>query len=189
MAAAMVDRTAPDRPLRVVFDWTILDGDARFTGRGVARIEPAYHARLDLFGPRGDGYLSAALVGHEVRLPPGTRAVALPAPAMMWAVLGVVAPPSDAILVGTRVEGDRTELHYTVGESRLRYTLEGGRLRGTRWDGGGRRMAVDLEGTMEPEVPSRAHYRDGSGNTELMLEVEQVDEVESYPEDIWVPVD
>ncbi|NIP78984.1 MAG: hypothetical protein GWM90_07200, partial [Gemmatimonadetes bacterium] len=68
-AADAIARTAPDRPLRVRFDWRILDGEARFSGEGVARIEPPYRARLDLFGPQGEGYLSAALVAGELRLP------------------------------------------------------------------------------------------------------------------------
>lgn len=186
-AAAAIERTAPDRPLRVVFDWRILDGEARFSGSGVARIEPRYRARLDLFGPRGEGYLSAALVGKELRLPPGTPTVRLPPPSMIWAALGVVAPPEEAMLVGTRVSAERTELYYDVGDSRLRYTLVEGRLRTARWEGAGRSMAVDLSGAVEPGLPRQAFYRDAAAGTELMLNLEEVDEVESYPPDIWTP--
>lgn len=186
-AAAAIERTAPDRPLRVVFDWVILEGEARFSGSGAARIEPPYRARLDLFGPRGEGYLSAALVGMELRLPPGTPAARLPPPAMAWAALGVVSPPREAVLVGTRVTPERTELYYDVGESRLRYTLVDGRLGNARWDGGGRRMAVDLSGVVEPGLPRQAFFRDASAGTELMLNLEEVDEVEPYPPDIWTP--
>ena len=182
-----VDRTAPDAPLRVVFDWVILDGEARFTGSGAARIEPPYRARLDLFGPRGEGYLSAALVDSDVRLPPGTGTVPLPPPALMWAVLGVVAPPPGAVLAGTLVEEERAELHYSVGESRLRYVLEGGRLSEVRWEGDGRRMDVGLSGSAPGGLPREAVYRDWSGYTELRMNVEQVDEVEPYPPEIWTP--
>lgn len=188
VAERAIAATAPDRPLRVVFDWTILEaGGARFTGSGAARMEPPYRARLDLFGPRGDGYLSAALVGTDLRLPRSAPGVALPPPAMMWAVLGVVAPPADAVLVGTRVNPDRTELYYDVDESRLRYTLMGGRLTAARWDGRGRRMAVALTGSVEPGLPASAFFRDASAGTELKLNLEQVDEVEPHPPEIWTP--
>jgi YD repeat-containing protein len=182
-----VARTAPDRPLQVVFDWTALDGSARFSGSGAARIEPPYHARLDLFGPRGEGYLSAALVSNDIRLPSGTSAVALPPAAMMWAVLGAVMPPDDARLVGTRSDAHRTELYYDAEGSRLRYTLVDGRLSTATWEGAGRRMAVALTGLVEPGLPRDAFYRDASSHTELKLTLNRVSEVESYPPDIWVP--
>lgn len=186
VAAAAVSRTAPDRALRVVFDWRILDGEARFNGSGVARIEPPYRARLDLFGPRGEGYLSAALVGSEIRLPGPTDAP-LPPPALMWAVLGVVAPPETATLAGTRVEGETVELHYGDGDERLVYELEGGRLRLVDLEGGSGRLVVELEGAAAGGLPREAVYRDWSGYTELMMSLEQVDEVESFPPETWDP--
>ena len=180
-----VRETAPDRPLRVVFEWRILDGEARFSGDGVARIEAPYRARLDLFGPQGEGYLSAALVGTDLRLS-GEPDRALPPPAMIWSVLGVVKPPEDAQLVGTRQDGDALELHYAVGESRLLYILRDLRLRLVEWRGAGRHMVVELDGAANG-VPATAAYRDWSGGTELHTGVETVEEVESYPSEIWTP--
>lgn len=178
-----VRETAPDRPLRVVFEWRILDGEARFAGDGVARIEDPYRARLDLFGPKGEGYLSAALVGTELRLP-GEPDRALPPPAMIWSVLGVVNPPEDAELRGTRQNGDELELHYAVDGSRLLYVLRGPRLRLVEWRGGGRHMVVELEAAADG-MPVAAAYRDWSRGTELHIGVGTVEEVESYPPDIW----
>lgn len=188
LAETAIAETAPERPLRLVFDWTILDGEARFSGRGAARIQPPLRARLDLFGPRGDGYLSAALVGSEIRLPPGVEAPQLPPPALMWAVLGAVAPPDGAALAGTRVEDGRAELHYDLGDDgRLRYTLQDGRLRQVLWEGKDRRMVVELRGSAGHGLPREAVYRDWSGYTELMLNLERVDEVEPYPPETWSP--
>ncbi|MFW5951219.1 MAG: hypothetical protein ACOCVZ_03780 [Gemmatimonadota bacterium] len=184
-AAEAIAATAPDRPLRVVFEWTMLDGEARFTGSGAARIEPPYRARLDLFGPRGEAYASAAVVDADVRLPPGTRNVPLPPAAMMWALLGVVRPPDQAVLAATERRDDRTVLYYVVDDGRLRYTLAGRRLVAARWDHGGR-MDVEL-GPARSGIPARAAYRDWSGHTELIMNLEQVDEVESFPTDIWNP--
>lgn len=187
VAEEAVAATAPERPLRVVFSWRALARDARFHGSGAARIEPPYRARLDLFGPNGDGYLSAALVDQELRFPPGTAAVQLPPPGMMWALLGVVAPPAGAELRGTRVEPGRTELFYAVDGGILRYDLRGGRLAAAEWEGNGARMDVRLDGAAEHDVPRRALFRDLSAFTELELNLEQVDEVEPYPPDIWTP--
>ena len=179
-----VRETAPDRPLRGVFGWRVLDGEARFDGDGVARIEPSYRARLDLFGPRGDGYLSAALVDGDIRLPSEPE-VPLPPPAMVWAVLGVVRPPMDATLLGTRAEGTRLELHYDVEGSRLRYLLIAERLVSVEWRGRGRHMIIELTNEGDGSLPLAAAYRDWSRNTELHIELEDVEEVESYPPDIW----
>ena len=187
VAAEVVESTAPDRPLRVIFSWRALERDARFDGSGAARLEAPYRARLDLFGPTGDGYLSAALVDQELRLPPGAAAVRLPPPALMWAVLGVVAPPDGAVLRATRTAEGRTELYYGVDDGLLRYELRGGRLAGAEWEGNGRRMDVRLEGAAEHGLPRRAVFRDWSGYTELELNLERVDEVEPYPPDIWSP--
>lgn len=187
LAGEAVAATAPERPLRVIFDWRAMEREARFSGSGAARTEPPYRARLDLFGPSGDGYLSAALVGHELRLPPGSAPVRLPPPAMMWAVLGVVAPPGNSVLRGTRQEPGRTELYYELDGGLLRYELQGGRLVAAEWEGGGARMDVRLEGATGHGLPRRAVFRDWSGYTELELNLESVDEVEPYPPDIWSP--
>jgi hypothetical protein len=186
-AAAAIAATAPDRPVQARFQWRALEGESRFTGQGVARIQGPYHARLDLFGPRGDTYLTAALVGDDLRLPPGVGAAQLPPPALMWAVLGVVAPPADAVLVGTREQGGRSELYYRVDDSTLRYVLEAGRLRDVRWEGGGRRMVVELRGQGGFGLPAQATYRDFAAVVELALNLEGVDEVESFPSEIWRP--
>jgi hypothetical protein len=186
-AAAVIAATAPDRPLHVVFQWQALEGDARFSGQGVARIQPPGHARLDLFGPRGDTYLSAALVDDELRLPPGVQGVEIPPPALMWAVLGTVAPPDGALLVGTREQGDRTELYFEVDGGSVWYILERTRLRSVRWEAPGRRMTVELRGESAHRLPSQAVYRDFSAVTELMLNVETAHESEPFPPDIWAP--
>lgn len=187
VAEAAILATAPDRPLRAIFAWRALEADARFTGSGAARIEGPYRARLDLFGPTGDGYLSAALVGHELRLPPGMTAGQLPPPALMWAILGVVAPPDRALLRGTRAEQGRTELYYDLDGGLLRYEVRGERLVAADWEGEGVRMDVRLEGAAEGGLPREAVFRDRTSYTELQLNLERVDEVEPYPPDIWSP--
>ena len=182
-ARRAIAATAPDRPLRAVFGWRIRDGDARFSGDGAARIEAPYRARLDLFGPNGEAYLSAALVEMDLRLP-GEPDRALPPPALIWSVLGVVRPPDGAVLLGTRDADGEVELHYDVDGSRLLYVLRDGRLRSVDWRGRGRRMVVELTGAGN-RLPAQASYRDWSQNTELQTELETVEEVDAYPPEIW----
>jgi len=184
---AMRRATTPPGPLRIVFDWRARERDGRFNGRGVARLEPPDRARLDLFGPRGEGLLSAAVVGRRVHLPPLDQTLDLPPPAMLWGTLGVVAPPPEARLVGTGQTDGRTRLTYAVGDGRLWYDLEDGRLRGVRWEGPGRRLSVTLEGAAGHGAPARAVFRDHEAYVELVLDVEQVDDVDPYPDEIWYP--
>ncbi len=178
--------TEPAGPLRVVFQWRMRERDARYNGRGVARVEDR-RVRLDLFGPRGDGLLSAAVLGQDVRLPPVAQELDLPPPTVLWGTLGVVAPPAGARLSGTARDQDRIRLTYVLGDERLRYELQGGRLREVRWDGRRRRLSVALEGRTGYGTPEQAVFRDHVAYVELVLEVEQVDEVDPYPADIWTP--
>ena len=108
LESAATAATEPKQRLRIVFDWTLQERDAKFSGSGAIRAESPYHVRLDLFGPRGEGYLSAALVDWDLRLPPGAPQDLLPPPAMLWSVFGVFRPPQGAQLVSTKT-GDRDD--------------------------------------------------------------------------------
>src|SRR5690606_31960801 len=44
--------TVPAQRVQVLFDWAMTDRDARFSGRGVLRVDSGYRVRVDLFGPR-----------------------------------------------------------------------------------------------------------------------------------------
>jgi hypothetical protein len=170
--------------------WSSSGGAGRgrpFHGQGVARIQPPHHARLDLFGPRGDTYLSAALVGDDLRLPPGVQAGQIPPPALMWAVLGVVAPPQGPCwwAPATTARGPSCIETWTVAPSG---TCWRGALRSARWDGAGRRMVtVELRGRRGRACPPRRPVRDFAAVAELMLNLESVDEVEPFSPDIWNP--
>ncbi len=182
-----VRATAPGPPLRIVFDWTVREADARFAGRGVARVQGPYHARLDLFGPRGEGYLSAAVVDDDLRLPVSPAAALPPAP-LLWSVLGVFRPPAGAALVATTREGESARLEYERDGGRWAFELVGGRLRRAEWnrpDGG--RYTVELKGDGPSGLPQRAVYRDWAAFTELTLELDEVERVESFPPEIWTP--
>lgn len=188
IAREAIAATALQQPIRLVFDWSMRDRDARFSGRGAARAEPPYHARLDLFGPRGEGYFSAAVVDTTLRVPAAVAGrVPVPPPALLWSTLGVLHPPTDATLTAARRSGDETRLEYARGDERWRFTLEGGRLRSAELDGSGGRQSVELKGTGQLGLPREAVYRDYAAFRELTLTLDQANAAQTFPPDTWTP--
>lgn len=191
VAATLARQTRPATPRRVVFRWTYRDRGARFEGRGAARVAPPYRVRLDLFSGRGGTALRTALVGSELRLPPGeSPAVTLPPPALLWATLGVFRPGPEARRRGAWRSGeDGVELRYLIpGEGELAFGARGGRLvwAAHRIDGRDVRR-VDLSGASGRGVPAETRYRNHRDVRELTIEIESVEDVESFPPQIWFP--
>ncbi len=182
----MQERNRLSGPLQILFEWSLREREGRFSGEGATRVAPPDHARLDLFGPRGEGYLSAAFVNGEVRLPPGTTSSPLPPPALMWSALGVFQPPQGTTLRNTKVDGDRVELEYASGDERWLYVFEDDRLKRVEWTapGGGRRT-VELEGNGEAGIPGKAVYRDWRQFVELRLTLNEAVRVDGFSQDIW----
>lgn len=185
LARQLEKATALDRPLRVEFHWTAQEGDARFRGEGVARLQPPYLARLDLFGPRGEGYLSAAVDGAELTLPRGADAGLLPPVALLWTLFGVFLEPERFTLQATDHDGV-TELGYLSDSESLRFSFRGDTLRfAERMVGRGHRETVEITATGTFGRPEAVLYRDWSAFRELSIEVVDIDEVAPFPSDIW----
>jgi hypothetical protein len=187
LALAMAEATAPKSPQHIIFDWTLRERDARFSGRGAARVAPAYRARLDLFGPRGEGYMSAVLIGTDLQLGRAADASGeLPPPELLWTVLGTFHPPERAVLLSTRQQGTVLRLEYGLDGQRWRFRFEDGRLRHAEWDAGraGRRT-VELRGETTGGLPREALYRDWIEFRELNLTLDQVHDVDDFPPDTW----
>ncbi|HEU4456285.1 MAG TPA: hypothetical protein VFR81_24680 [Longimicrobium sp.] len=188
IAAALQRATVPASPRQVRFAWSLDEAGARFSGSGVGRFHAPDRFRLDLFGPRGETYLAAALVGEEARIPPGlSERFVLPSPALLWAAVGVVRPPAGARLASATAEGDQVSLRYDIGaEGTLEYRARAGRLVSVRrLRGGGVQETVDLEHT-ETGVRS-ARYREWNALRNLNLTLESSTDVASFPEDAWTP--
>ena len=191
LAQQLVDSSALERPLRLVFSWNYTEENARFSGRGATRVEPPYKARLDLFGPRGETYLSAAAVDDELRLPagmaPGLRAM-VPPIALLWTALSVLRAPEGATLASTQHRGDTLIVAYTRDQERWSFRAVGGRLQYAEWTGPqSGRKTVELRGSAAHNLPAVAVYRDWPAFRELTLTLDQVNEVASFPEDTWHP--
>ena len=188
--AASAERASElDAPYRVVFNWSLNEPGMRLQGQGVARLEPPYRARLDLFNGSGERITAAALVNGEVRMPADLPSV-LPESTLVWASLGVFRPTSGMWLAGGSWRSDgAAELRYLPSEgSELLVRLERSRIRDIEVRAGGRAVE-DLRLTLGngERFPRQATYRDLRNTRELRITLESVEHVESYPTHIWDP--
>ena len=177
--------------MHIVFSWVLQEGENRFSGKGVARLEPPYRARLDLFGPRDEAYLSAILEERSLRLPAGVQDAPLPPAAMLWSSLGVFLEPENAGLVRTVDQGHAFDVGYDGLDGTWRFRFDDGRLRDVehQQNGAGRQTVV-LEGmisagTGATPLPHRSTYRDWSAFRELVLTIDEGRHVASFPASIW----
>lgn len=190
LALALEDRTRLQEPLRIVFEWDLNEAGSRMSGRGVARVEPPYRARLDLFLGSGETAARAALVDGEYRLPPGAPADLLPPPDLMWGVLGVFRPEFGIELLGAeRLEGDALRLRYRYPDgTRVHYRIVDGEVRVMeRLQGETVVERVEVDPSDAGRYPDEAVYRDLTAFRELRLTRESVERVEPFPPDIWDP--
>lgn len=180
--------TRPGRPARLIFRWSAREPGFRGRGSGVARVEPPYRARLDLFLDNGEAAVVAAVVGDEVRAPGAVPTELVPPPALFWAALGVFRPGDGTSFVRGRRAGGGITLDYrlSVGED-LRYELRDGLIVAAARRRDGRtvdQIAVESPGGASV-FPSEAVYRHYSDYRELRLELESLEWVDAFPPDIW----
>jgi hypothetical protein len=187
-AVQLRDQTGLENPLRIVFEWHLNDGGQRVEGRGVARVEPPYKARLDLFLDNGETVVSATLVDGELRLPPGSPDDILPPPDLMWGALGIFRPQGDArLLGGDRLEGEALRLRYGYGDGReIHYSMIDGVLSSLELLDNGRVVQrVDVAPERVARYPVEATYRNLSEFRELRLVRESLDVVDAFDPAIW----
>ncbi len=181
--------TRPGRPARLVFRWEAREPDFRGRGSGVARVEPPYRARLDLFLDNGEAAAVAAVVGDELRTPAALPTALVPPPALFWAALGVFRPGDETSYVGgRRAEGDVTLEYELSSGGRLRYQLRSGSIvAATRLVDGSavERVEVTLADAGSAVFPGEATYRHLADFRELRLRLESLEWVDAFPPDIW----
>jgi hypothetical protein len=178
--------TVPAVRAQVMFDWNMTDRDARFSGRGVLRMDSGYRARVDLFGPRGETLAAAVVVDGEMRVAPQAAAALLPPAPMLWASLGVFRRPVDASLTGTSVSDDGISLEYVRDRTQWHFRFVEDRLRSTEWTDGEGRRTVELTGDAGHGLPGQAVFRDWTEFRELTLRVTEVEERAAFEPDVWI---
>ncbi len=192
-AAAFQRASLPDAPRQVTFAWELSEAGTRLRGRGVARYEAPERLRLDLFGPRGESYLSAALVGDTFlvpgEVPPG---LALPSPALLWGAVGVVRPPADLPLLTVTATERELVVRYGSPEAEIfefRAENAAGQTRLQRVERLGRSGVLESVQLVWADIhtPEQARYRDWPAYRELVLTTEEARSVPSFPTEIWQP--
>jgi hypothetical protein len=189
LADSLERATRLERPSLYQFDWQVSERGARVSGRGVARAEPPYRARLDLFSGNGETVARAALIDGQLYLPDGVPLEVIPPPNLLWAALGVFRPGPDAELLGARRAGDSVELTYRAsGGQELRYHIEGARVREVELLEGGRALhRISLTANETSSYPRDATYRNLAEFRELQFVTRSVEHVEPFPPDTWLP--
>jgi hypothetical protein len=155
------------------------------SGRGVARVEPPYRARLDLFADNGEHVAVAVLEGDDLRVADGAQTSIPPAP-LLWGALGVYRPGASVLGGGRAFPGGEIELGYRIPEGELQYRLRDDLIE--RIDvlrGGSTVEELSLARGAGERFPRRATYRHLVEVRELQMTLESVEDVESYPTDIW----
>ncbi len=177
-------------PTWIEFSWELNEEGARARGDGVARIEPPYRARLDLFHESGETVAAVAVVDDELRIPPGAVEDILPPIDLMWGTLGVFRPLEDArMLGGDRLDGGGRrlryahdvdhELHFELIDESLSAVelLEGGTL--VQW--------VRVDRDEEGGFPLVATYRNLIDFRELKIERTSTRVAEPFDPSIFDP--
>lgn len=103
-----MEATRPPERAILTFAWRLNERGSRVEGRGVARVDPPYRVRLDLFTENGETAARAALVDSDLRVPPDVDRRLVPPPPLLWASLGVFHPGSEAALLGGEALVDPT---------------------------------------------------------------------------------
>lgn len=172
-----------------MFRWDAREPDFRGAGSGVARVEPPYRARLDLFLDNGEAAAVAAVIGDELRTPAALPTALVPPPALFWAVLGVFRPGDGTSYLGGDRAGGHVTLEYGLpGGGAVRYELRDGSIRSaTRVVDGSavERVEVAFEDSRPPIFPGEATYRHLGDFRELRLRLESLVWVDAFPPDIW----
>ena len=181
--------TRPDGPVRILFDWRLNESGSRTGGRGVVRMEPPYKARLDLFTEQGETVLRAALVGDVLRLPPGVDDQDIvPDATLLWASLGVFRPGTLAYLAGGEgLEDGQVRLRYSYGAGEeVRYRLDGTKIQEVELLRGGDTVErVAVEPSADQVFPEEAVYRNLAEFRELTVTLDEYEQVDVFPPDIW----
>lgn len=182
--------TRPVSPSQVFFDFRVREADLRADGRGLARMEPPYRVRLDLFGHGGETLFQAALVEGILRIPPWAPRELAPPPALLWAAFGVFRPDPDLdLLSGERMPNGEVALRYGGRQGmELRFRFRDARLR---------RAELFRDGHLEEEVDLSLDentgrvvetvYRNQPLFVEMTFTLDTVEDVDAFSPQIWYP--
>lgn len=189
-ADAALTRTRPSEPTEILFGFRVREADLRLSGRGIARMEPPYRVRLDLFSGGGETIFQAALVDGSLRIPPWAPRELAPPPALLWAAFGIFRPDPDLdFFEGRKGSENGLSLRYGGADDlELRFLIEGGHLTRAELIRDGHLVEeVDLRLDEDTGSVLETVYRNHALFLELTFTLESVENVASFPAGIWYP--
>jgi hypothetical protein len=190
VARGLESATRLEEPIRIDFEWELNEAGSRLHGTGVARAEPPYRARLDLFLANGETVVSAALVDGDLRLPYGSRDDILPPADLMWGTLGVFHPlPGTELEAGERLESGAQRLRYRQGNgNEIHYETTDGALRAVELLDGSRVVQwVRVSAADDSRYPHEATYRNLEAFRELKIRRTALSAAHVFDPVIWNP--
>lgn len=189
-AEAALSLTRPREPTEILFGFRAREADLRFNGRGIARMEPPYRVRLDLFSRGGETIFQAALVEGSLRIPPWAPRELAPPPALLWAAFGVFRPDPGLDFIEGRTGSDNGVTLRYGGEDdlELRFQIKGGHLTRAELLRDGH-LVEEVDLLLEETTGSvlETVYRNRALFLELTFSLESVENVASFPAGIWYP--
>lgn len=175
-------------PQQVIFDWEMSEQGVRVDGQGLARLEPPFKGRLDLFLGNNEPAGRAAVVEDDLRIPADLPPQVLPPANLLWSALGVFRPGLGTALLGAeRVDGGVHVRYGLPGGAEAVYRLVEGRIvriEVVRDRSVVQRLTVERDAL---QIPVEAVYRDLVEVRELRLVRQSVARTEPFPPDIWRP--
>jgi hypothetical protein len=175
--------------LQINFEWRLNEARQRHRGIGVARVEPPYRARLDLFTDDLETVITAVLLDGELHLPPGSPDDILPPTDLMWGTLGIFRPHEVQLLGADRLEGDAMRLRYAYSDgTEVHYEALAGALRSMELlDDGYVVQRVEVRIEDGGRYPVEATYRNLAEFRELTIVRGSLETVAPFDPDIWDP--
>jgi len=186
-ASRLLQRSGPDEPTFVRFEWTYSDRRGSVDGDGAARFNPPDSLRLDLF-TSGEIAMAVALAGPALTSLGQIEDVEVPPGAFLFAMAGLFRPAQGMPPRGFEVDGD-TVLVYGTDAEKLYFFARAGRLvKVEERRHGSLRLKVDLEwGAGERTAwPEKAEFRDLEEPNRVRWTIGETRVREaSYPSDIF----
>lgn len=185
-AARLLERSGPDAPELVRFDWTYADRRGTVEGDGAARFNPPDSLRLDLF-TSGEVAMAVALADRDLTTLGQIEDVEVPPRSFLFAMAGLFRPAGDAAPEGF-VAGSDTVLVYGSEATKLYFFARAGRLVKVEERRNNRlRRKVELSWSGDGSWPAEAEFRDFEQSSRIRWTTSETrTEEEPYPSDIFM---
>lgn len=186
-ASRLLQRSGPDEPSFVRFEWTYSDRRGSVDGDGAARFNPPDSLRLDLF-TSGEVAMAVALAGSGLTSLGQIEDVEVPPGAFLFAMAGLFRPAPGSTPRGFEAGRD-TVLVYGTDAEKLYFFARSGRLvkvEERRHGSLRRKVELDWGNDARTRWPAEAEFRDLDEPSRVRWTIGETRVREApYPSDIF----